>query len=322
MVETWTGSYSKLVLFEKCERAYYYKYIEGIEYTTPALEFGRKVHESIAKFITTGELDETVAEFITERVRQFKGTPQEFVERPIKFLVDGIPMDGFVDIVVNGQIIDWKTNWNRNADEKQLLLYAYGLNQEGFEINSAAFHYLRYGEDVPVELSEKNIQQTLDWTKQVLENIKDAELDFELSEDINTFKKAESTATCLTCPFKTICNGINTVDEAKRLAKEIEELESVLELKKELLRNFVEEYGEITTDTSVWKLTIVNNWDFDTKKVFDFIQSLGKDPLQYLNCTLTNLKKLKLTEQDLEKLGTKKITYRLTKTKAKEASNQ
>ncbi|WP_231503388.1 hypothetical protein [Caldicellulosiruptor bescii] len=27
MVETWTGSYSKLVLFEKCPRAYYYKYI-------------------------------------------------------------------------------------------------------------------------------------------------------------------------------------------------------------------------------------------------------------------------------------------------------
>jgi len=53
--------------------------------------------------------------------------------------------------------------------------------------------------------------------------------------------------------------------------------------------------------------------------VHDYIQGLGEDPLKFLNCTLTNLKKLKIPEQELEHLGTKRVTYRLTKTKNKEA---
>ncbi|WAM36640.1 PD-(D/E)XK nuclease family protein [Caldicellulosiruptor acetigenus] len=319
MVETWTGSYSKLALFEKCPRAYFYKYIQGLEYSTPALELGKRIHEGIARFITTGEETAEIADFLTGKVYALKGTPQEFVERPIRFSVDGIQMDGVIDVVANGQIIDWKTNWVKNSDPRQLLLYTHGARQEGLDVEKALFHYLRYAEDVEIDLQEENIQKTLDWTKQMLENIAECQFDYDLSEDIEVFPKTSDFGVCLKCPYKSLCNSVSTAEDVIKLAKEIEELENLLELKKEMLRDYIEEFGEVNTGTSVWKLTVVNNWDFDTRKVYDYIQSLGKDPLQFLNCTLTNLKKLKITEQELEHLGTKRVTYRLTKTKNKEA---
>lgn len=319
MVETWVGSYSKLALFEKCPRAYFYKYIQGLEYSTPALELGRKVHEGIAKFITTGEIIDEVAEFLTHKVYSLKGIPQEFVEKPVKFSVNGMQMEGVIDVIVSGQIVDWKTNWVKNSDPKQLLLYTYGARQEGLDVEKAVFHYLRYDEDVKIDLQEENIQKTLDWVKQILENIAECQLDYDLSGDIEAFSKTTNSAECLRCPYRNLCNNVSNVEDAVTLVREIEELEALLELKKEMLRGYIEEYGEIQTEANIWKLVAVNNWDFDVKKVYEYVRNLGKDPLEFLNCTFTSLKKLKLSEQELEKLGTKKITYRLTKTKSKEA---
>jgi len=122
MVEMWTGSYSKLALFERCPRAYYYKYIQGLDYTTPALELGKKVHEGIAKFLTTGECSDEIAEFITPRVRQKQGIGTECVEKSIRFQVDDVTVEAVIDLITPYEIIDWKTNWVRNADPRQLIL--------------------------------------------------------------------------------------------------------------------------------------------------------------------------------------------------------
>lgn len=54
------GSYSKLQLFERCQRAFYFKYVKNMEYTTPAMEFGKIIHEELAKFLTTGAEGKTL----------------------------------------------------------------------------------------------------------------------------------------------------------------------------------------------------------------------------------------------------------------------
>ncbi|MEZ0535955.1 RecB family exonuclease [Caldicellulosiruptoraceae bacterium PP1] len=317
MLELWNGSFSKLTLFERCPKAYYYKYIAGIEYTTPAMELGKRIHEGIARFITTGEYNEELNPYLNSRVRQLQPQPVELVERKFKFNLDGIVMDGVIDIIVEKErkIIDWKTSWQKTADPRQLYLYYHFTKKEGFDINNVAFHYLRFNEEKDLKLDEKQIQETLDWAKKTMEEISEKEFLFTTSEDINEFTPTENTQNCLKCPYKTVCNNVKDVEDITELAKQIEELEAQLELKKEMLKQYIDENGEVKTDNSIWKLTTVNSYDFDIKKVSDYIKSLGKDPLQYLNVTLTSLKKLKLTDEQLEKLGTKKISLRLTNSK-------
>lgn len=315
MLEMWCGSYSKLALFEKCPRAYFYRYKQKLDYTTPALEYGKKVHEQIAKFLIYGEVDEEFRYFITPRVKQLAevNLTQENIERRIEFRINGFQMTGILDVVTDSKIIDWKTNWNKDASPRQLQLYAYGAKQAGLNIQKAFLHYLRYSEDVEVPVDDT--KETIDWTKRILEQIANAEFMFEMTEDIEEFPKTNDTVNCLSCPYRVICHGASNQEDARRLAKEIEELESVLELKKEALKNYIEEFGEVTTDRNVWRLTTVNNWNFDTAKVYEYITKLGKDPLKYMNVTLTSLKKLKLSEDELYKLGENKITLRLTKSK-------
>lgn len=320
MLELWNGSFSKLTLFERCPKAYYYKYIAGIEYTTPAMELGKRIHEGVAKFLTTGEYNEFNEElkpFLNNRVRQLQPQPAELVERKFKFNLDGIVMDGVIDIIVEkeGKIIDWKTSWQKTADPRQLHLYYYFTNKEGFDVRKVAFHYLRFNEEKDLKLDEKQIQETLDWAKKTMEEISEKEFLFATTEDINEFTQTEKIQDCLACPYKAICNNVKEVNDIVEFAKEIEELEAKLKLKKEMLKQYIDENGEVKTDNNVWKLTLVNEFDFDVKKVSDYIKSLGKDPLQYLNVTLTSLKKLKLTDEQLEKLGTKKISLRLTNSK-------
>lgn len=53
------GSISKLKLFKSCRRAYYFKYVEGLEPVkkSEALEVGTNYHEEIEKLYKTGNVD-------------------------------------------------------------------------------------------------------------------------------------------------------------------------------------------------------------------------------------------------------------------------
>lgn len=305
MVETWTGSYSKLVLFEKCRERIITSIFVVMTIQHLLWNLVKKVHEEIAKFITTGVCSIEIAEFITPRVRQKQGIGTECVEKSIRFQVDDVTVEAVIDLITPDEIIDWKTNWVKNADPRQLILYHYGAKRVGLAGvgNKVYFHYLRYNEDEEVDISTNATASTLDWVKATYAAIFETRFEYDLTEDIGVFNKTDNPKNCLTCPYRTVCNNVNTTEDAVKLAREIEELEVLLELKKEMLRDYIEEYGEIQTEANVWKLTVVNNWDFDVKKVYDYIRNLGKDPLEFLNCTFTSLKRLKLSEQELEKVG-------------------
>jgi len=125
-------------------------------------------------------------------------------------------------------------------------------------------------------------------------------------------------SSCRGCPYSAVCLGENITDKQKalELAKYIEELEAKLNAAKDALKTYLEETGEeLVTDSGVWRLTPVNSFSFDTRKVWKYIKSLGKDPIEFANFTLTSLKKLKISEDILEQLGERNVTYQLRKTK-------
>lgn len=308
-------SFSKLSKFEKCPRLYYWDYIEKLGLSTPSLEFGKQVHEAIAKFIATGEVDSNYKDFITWRVVHCRNTGADMIESPVRFQIDGVDFVGIVDAVLGNNIVDWKTNWLKNADPKQLYLYSYALKQNGLDIKQAIFHYLRYHEDVVYDVTESEINKALDWAKRLIQQIIETTLIYE-ETGAPAFEQTTDYKQCMSCAYKEMCHKVNTHEEVVALALEIEKLRNELELKEEMLKNYIAEFGEVVTETGVWRLTPVNTWELDTKKTAEYIRNCGYDPLEILTCTATNLKKkLGVDDSVLETLGTKKVSYRLAKQK-------
>lgn len=319
LIDVMKGSYSRLQLFEKCQKAFYYKYVKGIEYSTPTMEFGKIIHEELAKFLTTGVEGENVKQFLTQKVRHYAGVHPEYVEFELKFTSpSGMEYTAVIDLFDNrtSKVLDWKTSWQKSSDVKQLYLYANALKQNGYEPRYLSFFYLRYNEEVEIELEQNKLIETLDWMSRVEEMINEKVFLYSMSGDENEFDKNYSS--CRGCPYSVVCLGENITDKQKalELAKYIEELEAKLNAAKDALKTYLEETGEeLVTDSGVWRLTPVNSFSFDTRKVWEYIKSLGKDPIEFANFTLTSLKKLKISEDILEQLGERNITYQLRKTK-------
>lgn len=319
LIDVMKGSYSRLQLFEKCQKAFYYKYVKGIEYSTPAMEFGKIIHEELAKFLTTGVEGENVKQFLTQKVRHYAGVHPEYVEFELKFTSPfGMEYTAVIDLFDNrtSKVLDWKTSWQRSSDVKQLYLYANALKQNGYEPRYLSFFYLRYNEEIETELEQNKLIETLDWVAKVEETINEKVFLYSMSGDENEFDKNYSS--CRGCPYSAVCLGENITNKQKalELAKFIEELEAKLNAAKDALKTYLEETGEeLVTDSGVWRLTPVNSFSFDTRKVWEYIKSLGKDPIEFANFTLTSLKKLKISEDVLEQLGERSITYQLRKTK-------
>ncbi|ABP68172.1 hypothetical protein Csac_2600 [Caldicellulosiruptor saccharolyticus DSM 8903] len=153
LIDVMKGSYSRLQLFEKCQKAFYYKYVKGIEYTTPAMEFGRIIHEELAKFLTTGVEGENVKQFLTQKVKHYAGVHPEYVEFELKFTSPaGTEYTAVIDLFDNrtSKVLDWKTSWQKSSDVKQLYLYANALKQNGYETRYRdlsrilCFHFIAY----------------------------------------------------------------------------------------------------------------------------------------------------------------------------------
>lgn len=319
LTDVMKGSYSKLQLFEKCQMAFYYRYIKQLEYTTPAMEFGKTIHEELAKFLTTGVEGENVKQFLTQKVRHYAGVHPECVEFELKFKSPaGTEYTAVIDLFDNrtAKVIDWKTSWQKDSDVKQLYIYAHALEQNGYKPRYLSFFWLRYNEETEMELRQNKMVETLDWMSRVEEMMNEKVFLYSMSGIEEEFEKNYSS--CRGCPYSAVCLGENITDKQKalELAKYIEELEAKLNAAKDALKTYLEETGEeLVTDSGVWRLTPVNSFSFDTRKVWKYIQSLGKDPIEFANFTLTSLKKLKISEDVLEQLGERSITYQLRKTK-------
>ena len=116
---------------------------------------------------------------------------------------------------------------------------------------------------------------------------------------------------------KAIENGM-TVEEAVRLANEIERIEAAAKLMKADLRRFVEQQGPVETVDTIWDINEAVSYKFDSAQLKDVAQHIalgGDNPWDFLGINAANLKKLGWDEAFLANLGKKTVTKRFASRK-------
>src|SRR3954464_8673563 len=112
--------------------------------------------------------------------------------------------------------------------------------------------------------------------------------------------------------------GIENMEQAIKLGKEIERVESALKAMKAELKAFVRVNGPVDTGDVIWDYTISASWQFDEKGMKELAQNMvleGVNPWKMLNITASNLKKMDWDDAVIAKIGEKKETRRFASRK-------
>lgn len=130
-----------------CERRGWYKYVMGLEEpSSPSQAIGTALHALIEKRLLDGQAPAAEGEAaglylagqaMIERVASLKILG---VEQPLKpYFIDGVPLKGYVDVVHEHGIIDWKTSSDirrygktpeQLAKDTQMILYGRAMHPE------------------------------------------------------------------------------------------------------------------------------------------------------------------------------------------------
>lgn len=176
-------SYSKLTTFLQCEKQYYYNYILKKQSKDNIYNLlGTSFHDCAEKMqqgeMTNDEAEERFLEdyeemqifgydFMSEKVEKnyiesikhylqnFEKIDEEYeIEKEFIADFDGYKVKGFIDMVIyhdNNEvsIYDFKTSsmYNKKAIEEhsmQLLIYAYGMIQQGYKIRDVQWDMAKY----------------------------------------------------------------------------------------------------------------------------------------------------------------------------------
>lgn len=102
---------------------------------------------------------------------------------------------------------------------------------------------------------------------------------------------------------------IEKLDQAIKLGKEIERVESALKAMKADLKSFVDVNGPVDTGDVIWDYTVSASWQFDEKGIKEVAQNMvleGVNPWKMLNITASNLKKMGWDDAVIAKMGEKR----------------
>jgi len=102
---------------------------------------------------------------------------------------------------------------------------------------------------------------------------------------------------------------IENLDQAIKLGKEIERVESALKAMKADLKSFVDVNGPVDTGDVIWDYTLSASWHFDEKGMKELAQNMvleGVNPWKMLNITASNLKKMGWDDAVIAKNGRQK----------------
>ena len=111
---------------------------------------------------------------------------------------------------------------------------------------------------------------------------------------------------------------IENLDQAIKLGREIERVESALKAMKADLKSFVDVNGPVDTGDVIWDYSVSASWQFDEKGMKEVAQNMvleGVNPWKMLNITASNLKKMGWDDAVIAKMGEKKETRRFASRK-------
>lgn len=254
-----------------------------------------------------------------------------------------IQLQGYIDWyeqLPNGavKLNDWKSNRQKYAptDNHQLGLYSWYLSQvTGAAEIEAELVFLRYpysDSRQAYTYTSVEMEESRRWAITLATEIEDKVAELNLldgGEDEHLFPAIPGKH-CQTCSHASLCiksvhiEPVKIDDEldAQRVAAEVIRLESATSELKEHLKAWAKEHGAIAVGDSRFDFVSSVSWNIDAEKLYELCSDLhdsGMDVFQYLTLTAANLKKMGVTDAQLQLYGQQKTTKTFRLVKAKEA---
>lgn len=223
-------SFSRLSLYESCPYRFYKKYVEGYEEPiTYPLALGKGVHKGIEKKLN-GRSDK---EAITSAIIEAEFHP-EVTKKELSYLIKNAPIhqiypnkvemyfkiplsneenspyiQGYIDVVGENFIIDWKTNRVPYdvTENNQIGLYAWALKQlTGIDEVYGSLYFLRFKKESKFLYTVKEMEKARLWAYNLAKDIQ-SKLSLvkgmpELKDDLFP---ATPTNNCSHCTFALEC---------------------------------------------------------------------------------------------------------------------
>ena len=204
-----------------CERRWWYKYVQGLsEPQKGNQELGERLHEIIEEYLKTktepSVEHEAVGLYLAGKhvVDDVASRKILGVEMPLAgFSIDGIRTVGFVDVVWDGGIIDWKTTsdirrYGKTAEDlatdTQMLIYAKAMHADLPTVKLAHGQFQTRGakraEFVEVEVTQEHIDSHFEKViNPLVRRMKEAAT----VEDVSKLPRNDKA--CFSCAFASHC---------------------------------------------------------------------------------------------------------------------
>jgi hypothetical protein len=222
-------SYSRLKLYETCKLRFYYKYILNLsDHVTAPLALGKAVHHAIESIIKGIDLQTAIIEgyaacdfhpevsfkeisHLVENAPVFKnmGDTEVYFCFPLSDTPNAPKIQGFIDLVQDGKLVDWKSNWRTYGvlDNHQVGLYAMALSKiQKKEWIEGSLYFLRYKQEKKYFFSPLEMEQGRTWALRLAEeiNFKLQLLDI-MPEKVKEIFPYAPSFSCSHCPFVLRC---------------------------------------------------------------------------------------------------------------------
>lgn len=224
-----TFSFSRLSLYETCPYRFYKKYVEGYkEPLTLPLALGKGTHKGIevkinganhseavlegyieAEFhpdINVGELSKLILNAPLHRVN---GETEIHFVLPLSDEADSPKIQGFIDLIDENAIYDWKTNrviYNIR-DNFQIALYAWAISKiRGFHKIYGTLFFLRFRRESKFQFTEFEMEEARKWAYGLARQIQGKLALVQAIPDLkDELFPATPSSYCSHCPFAISC---------------------------------------------------------------------------------------------------------------------
>src|SRR5699024_1928318 len=210
---------------------FYKKYVEGYkEDMTLPLAFGSAVHLAIENVLKGKTVIEAVLDALDE-VNHPEVNPQEVKDMVMNVPIHGangvrgeiephfvLPLanepnapklQGFIDVLGDGYIFDWKTNRvpYKVTDNNQIGLYAWAVNQlKGWEKVYGSLFFTRFKRESRHLYTSKDMENARKWAYTTAKEIQGKlELVNAMPELLEELFPSTPSRTCSHCPFSATC---------------------------------------------------------------------------------------------------------------------
>ena len=220
---------------------------------------------------------------------------------PCDFMAENVWLRGIIDrldiIGTTAKITDYKVSFRGKPDTFQVQLYAYMISKycpaiTNFEV---VIHYVR-----------SNWKEKWQFPKEKI-----AGIEFQIKAITETIEndkkyKAKPGSRCSSCLVAFACTKkassiktIGNIGNASKIAGDILAIEAQLEAKKDLLKSWVSDNGEVKVNGETFSFFPYETWKGDTKELVSVLTDNNIEPWGYLKTDTKEIKKLCKTDDTL-----------------------